>query len=158
MLRPFAAALLAAVTAAPAAAQYAVGPSARPQTAMTALGQTNVMARPPVVRQSGYRVAAVNGVVGPQQSGPIKPFSTAANGPTVSPYLNLFRDQDDQAAPNYYTFVQPQVQQIEAAQQQRIDIQRLQRQVQQAAYNRPATNPGPARYGDTGRWYSGWQR
>ncbi|MEQ8847015.1 hypothetical protein [Botrimarina sp.] len=157
MPRLIAAALCLA--AAPAAlAQYpgAAGQPGRPQTAMAALGQTNLLNRQPMARQAAYRVAARSGAAPVAQG---KPFSAVSSSPTVSPYLNLFRSEDDRAAPNYYTFVQPQIQQNEMAQQQRMQLDRLQRQVQQASYNRPTVpSTGPARYGDTGRWYSGWQR
>lgn len=135
------------------------------QTAMTALGQTNVLQRQST---RGYRTAAhyggqSAGQARVQQAGLLgtKPFSASTNvTPTISPYLNLFRDESREAAPNYFTFVRPMQQQYETAHQQQMQLQRLQRQVQQATYTSPATAgvAGGARYGDTGRYYSGWRR
>jgi hypothetical protein len=92
-----------------------------------------------------------------------KPFQGTSTGPTVSPYLNLFRDErgatDD--VPSYYTYVRPQLEQQASFQQQQRDIQQLQRQVQGAAYYRPANSQGTvtqARYMDTAQFYGGWQQ
>lgn len=52
-----------------------------------------------------------------------KPFSGVSNGPTVSPYLNLFREDFDGGSDfNYQTLVRPQLQQ----QQMNQDLQRQQ--------------------------------
>lgn len=61
-----------------------------------------------------------------------KPFAHASHRPTVSPYLNLLReDLSDPSIPNYQTLVQPQLKQIEfqQAQQRQNDI--VYRQLQQ---------------------------
>ncbi len=151
-----------ALTASLAQAQYpstGVGIGQR-QTAMGALGQVGVLNNSP--GGMGYRVAARNGVAQQQQRAPgqaNKPFSGVAQGPTISPYLNLFRDESQNAAPNYYAFVRPQQEQYEAARAQQAQLQQLQRQVQQTSYRTPATNvAGGARFGDTGRFYNGWRR
>lgn len=152
-----AACLLAGVAA---EAQTRATPSAAPrQTAMGALGQLGVLNGAPAAR-SAYRIAARNGVAAPQGGQPAKPFASASGGPTISPYLNLFReDTSENDLPNYYTFVRPQQQQLEANRQQLQQIQQLQRQVRQATYTTPATNvAGGARFGDTGRFYRGWRR
>jgi len=63
-----------------------------------------------------------------------KPFSNVFRRPTVSPYLNLFRDDGRGAVSNYQTLVRPQLEQIELMQQQTRQtrsLQRLNRQVQQ---------------------------
>lgn len=129
------------------------------QTAMGALGQLGVLNNTQPTGP-GYRVAAQNGVAAPRGGQPVKPFTGASSGPTISPYLNLFReDTTTNDLPNYYTFVRPQQRQLEANQQQRQQIQQLQRQVRQASYTTPATNvAGGARFGDTGRFYRGWRR
>src|SRR5262249_44865865 len=47
-----------------------------------------------------------------------KPFSNYSTGPTVSPYLNLFRtDVNGQNQFNYSTLVEPQLQQLQTNQQ-----------------------------------------
>jgi hypothetical protein len=92
-----------------------------------------------------------------------KPFQGTSSGPTVSPYLNLFRDEreSNDAVPSYYTYVRPQLEQQAAFQQQQREIQQLQRQVQGGPQYRSAVRPGastPARYMDTAQFYGGWQR
>lgn len=170
MRRSFCALLMFALSAGLANAQYgqpyATGPSGafRPQTAMGALGQTGVLrlgagdptARGPATR----RVAAQAGLPSGQASMPrTKPFSGVTSTPTISPYLNLFREESGDAAPNYFAFVRPQQQQYEASRQQQEQLNQLQRQVRQASYSAPATGgSGAARYGDTSRFYRGWQR
>ncbi len=92
-----------------------------------------------------------------------KPFQTASTGPTISPYLNLFRDEREssEALPSYFSFVRPQMEQQAANQRQQRDIQQLQRQLQSGPQYRSATLPGagtPARYMDTAQFYGGWRR
>jgi hypothetical protein len=90
-----------------------------------------------------------------------KPFQSASNGPTVSPYLNLFRDErsDSEAAPAYYTMVRPQFEQQAAYQQQQQELQRLQRHVQGGPTRAVIPGAGTqARYFDTAQFYGGWQR
>jgi hypothetical protein len=96
-----------------------------------------------------------------------KPFQGVQSGTTVSPYLNLYRNEDDgEGAPNYYAFVRPQVEQAEANQVQQLEIQRLQRQLQTGSatageFSRatsPAETGTAARFMDTQQFYSGWQR
>lgn len=132
-----------------------------PQTALGALGQVNVLGAAPA-GQAGYRVAARNGVAAAarqQQHAPGKPFSTSYSSPTISPYLNLFRDDAANGTPNYYAFVRPQQDQYETTRRQQAELQRLQNQLQQAGQApRGASVAGGARYGDTGRYYSGWRR
>ena len=99
----------------------------------------------------------------PVATGPIgKPFTGLPDTPTVSPYLNLFREESADAAPNYFAFVRPQIQQQAALREQQQQLRTLERQVRQASIGAPATAGGrssqAARYGDTGRYYSGWRR
>ena len=64
-------------------------------------------------------------------SAPIqKPFSDYRPAPTVSPYVNLERDETNSALPTYQTLVEPFLQQQAINQQQQIDIQRINRQFQ----------------------------
>jgi hypothetical protein len=87
--------------------------------------------------------------------------------PTVSPYLNLHRDEENgDGAPNYFAFVRPQLDQIEANRAQQRDIQQLQGQLQSSAtvagpQYRATGLPGtgtPARYMDTAQFYGGLRR
>jgi hypothetical protein len=97
-----------------------------------------------------------------------KPFQATTAAPTVSPYLNLFRDEraNTEVVPSYYTYIRPQLEQQAAFQQQQQEIQRLQRQVQGGGQGRAAVAPGTmfpgagtqARYFDTAQFYGGWQR
>lgn len=94
-----------------------------------------------------------------------KPFAAASNGATISPYLNLFRDETVESAPNYYAFVRPQLRQRELNRQQQSQLQTLQRRVQkyaqkssagprQSATGAPLTGHR-TRYMDTGGYFSG---
>jgi hypothetical protein len=97
-----------------------------------------------------------------------KPFQTIEHEPTVSPYLNLYRnDEDTESAPNYYAFVRPQMEQLESSRRQQMEILRLQRQMQNASstvvrpQQRSAAVPNSgtaARYMDTAQFYGAWQR
>jgi hypothetical protein len=90
-----------------------------------------------------------------------KPFNTIVNTPTVSPYLNLYREDEGDGAPNYYAFVRPQQDQLEANARAAASLQRLHGQLRQAE-GRPmgggVANGAAARYGDTGRYYGNWRR
>jgi hypothetical protein len=94
---------------------------------------------------------------------PAKPFQNAANRPALSPYLNLFRDEKNSTGiPNYYAFVQPQMEQEAAGQRQQIQSQRRERQGQAAASDPGAVGPGvaptAAHFMDTAQFYSAWRR
>jgi thiamine biosynthesis lipoprotein ApbE len=91
-----------------------------------------------------------------------KPFQAVTSGPTVSPYLNLFRNEqtENEVVPSYFSFVRPQMEQQATYQQQQQELQRLQRQVQSNGAGRTVV-PGAgtqARYFDTAQFYGGWQR
>jgi hypothetical protein len=98
-----------------------------------------------------------------------KPFDGASNGATVSPYLNLYREEETDSAPNYYAFVRPQLQQQEQNQRSQAALQNLNRQVQRVSVSygssaagvgtgaMPVTGHG-ARFGDTAQFYSGFVR
>jgi len=99
-----------------------------------------------------------------------KPFQSVEAGPTVSPYLNLYRnDKNTNMMSNYYAFVRPQLDQIEANRRQEADLQRLQTQLQNSqsagggvqpiSYGTGATGPAPvARFGDTAQFYQRTRR
>lgn len=97
-----------------------------------------------------------------------KPFDTIHHEPTVSPYMNLHRNEDnDESAPNYFAFVRPQMEQLETARLRQREIQQLHRQLQ-GVYSTAAGPPYPAggmpgtgtaaRYMDTAQFYAGWRR
>lgn len=71
-----------------------------------------------------------------------KPFANASRGPTVSPYLNLFRDSavSDPNQVDYQTLVQPQLQQQQMNNQIQQQARALGQQFQ-ALSAQPAFNP-----------------
>lgn len=80
------------------------------------------------------------GAVGGQTAPAEKPFANASHRPTVSPYLNLMRDDlTDEFVPNYHTLVRPQLDQIQFQQTQQRRNEVMYRQLQQvqaqAAFN-----------------------
>jgi hypothetical protein len=93
-----------------------------------------------------------------------KPFQNATNRPALSPYLNLFREEKNTTGiPNYYAFVQPQLEQEATSQRQQIQSQRRERQGQTAADAQPgvAAQSGTgtsAHFMDTAQFYSAWRR
>jgi hypothetical protein len=92
-----------------------------------------------------------------------KPFQATQTGPTISPYLNLFRDETErsESVPSYYSYVRPQLEQQATSQQQQREILSLQRQIQTGG-RLPATSvPGAgtqSRFMDTAQFYGGWRR
>jgi hypothetical protein len=96
-----------------------------------------------------------------------KPFQNAADRPTMSPYLNLFRDdKGSQGIPNYYAFVQPQLEQQSAGERQQIQSERRERQ-NRSARSAPAPQSGgtpqagfstSAHFMDTAQFYGAWRR
>jgi hypothetical protein len=98
---------------------------------------------------------------------PTKPFQNAANRPTMSPYLNLFRDdKGSQGIPNYYAYVQPQLEQQAAGERQQIQSERRERQ-NRSAPSAPTAQSGAvpqagfstsAHFMDTAQFYGAWRR
>jgi hypothetical protein len=95
----------------------------------------------------------------PQQG---KPFQSVQSEPTISPYLNLYREQETSVSvPLYFTSVRPQQEQQEANRAQQREMQKLRGQLQNVAAGGPAPQGGfrgSARYMDTGQFYRGLQR
>ena len=94
-----------------------------------------------------------------------KPFQTLMRDPTINPWLNLDRQENYEELPNYFTFVRPQVNQIDTNRRYQSDITHLQRQVQTVttAVAGPQYGPGGvpptghrARYMDTAQFYGRW--
>lgn len=98
----------------------------------------------------------------------LKPFQSIYATSTVSPYLNLHRDDaNSESAPNYFSLVRPQLEQIEAARSQQRELQQLRGQLQTISSTvvRPQGQgtglPGTgtsARYMDTAQFYGGGLR
>jgi hypothetical protein len=99
-----------------------------------------------------------------------KPFQFTPQRPTISPYLNLYRDERDDTLPNYFAFVLPQLQQQQFVQQQQLELARIHQQLQQAslqgqAASLPAGGSASgvqphnyhARFMNTGGYFSGIQ-
>lgn len=89
----------------------------------------NAPASPTAPLAPRVRQAAQPRALAPITRRPVsKPFSDIQRRPTVSPYLNLGRD--DSAAPDYQTLVRPQLEQLEFNRRQSLEVDRLNRQVQ----------------------------
>jgi hypothetical protein len=95
-----------------------------------------------------------------------KPFETAEHEPTISPYLNLDRDDDDsQNIPHYLTMVLPQLEQMQVNRVQQREIQQLHGQLQNLSMNfgpapayemnRSSGMASSARFMDTAQFYGG---
>jgi hypothetical protein len=95
-----------------------------------------------------------------------KPFETAEHEPTLSPYLNLDRDENDtQDVPNYLTLVLPQFEQMRMNRAQQQEIQQLRGQLQSMSGSVGAAPPyevsrsagmgSSARFMDTAQFYGG---
>ncbi len=63
-----------------------------------------------------------------------KPFQNKRNAPTISPYLNLFREENNQYLPNYHAYVRPQREIRRSYRHQEAEISRLQQRVQTVSY------------------------
>lgn len=124
-----------------------------PRNAMEYYGVQQVSAQGPTAAPtSGTRF----GVAQASAAG-VKPFAGITSTPTLSPYLNLYRDEADDAAPNYFAFVRPQQEQVALNRQQSRQLQQLRRQVQQAQAT-PTAGGVSGRFNNTGRFYQGWRR
>ncbi len=76
-----------------------------------------------------------------------KPFQNIQQASAISPYLSLDVVETTSGMPNYYAFVQPQLQQRAAVEQQNQQIRRLQQQVRiaqaQGIASQPSSNGMP---------------
>ena len=108
-----------------------------------------------------------------------RPFGGIRRKPTVSPYLNLFRDEINDTAANYQSYVRPQLEEQRADAAEQNELRRLRGRtngngrgfVQQTSAatplnagrandgnfrsRRPASTSNVARFGDTGRYFGG---
>jgi hypothetical protein len=100
-------------------------------------GQSSATRQGPAPSGSGPRIQSLS------PSRTAKPFSSVSSSPTVSPYLNLFReDLDGSGDFNYQTLVRPQFQQLATNQQFQRQSNEISQRVQaisaQSAYGNPA--------------------
>jgi len=94
-----------------------------------------------------------------------KPFQSAQSfqsEPVISPYMNLYRNDDGiTSGSNYLTMVRPQQEQQQAYRQQAAEIQKLRTQLQNMSSG-SAPNSGSmsahAHYMDTAQFYKGTRR
>jgi hypothetical protein len=92
-----------------------------------------------------------------------KPFQSLPTQPTVSPYLYLSNaGTSTNMVTNYFGFVRPQLDQIEANRQQQREIQQLKSQMKKmstvGAGQQAADSQSAAHYMDTAQFYRGLQR
>lgn len=76
----------------------------------------------------------------------VKPFQMAPHRPTISPYLQLHREDLDDTLPNYFAFVLPQMQQQEQIHRQQLELERIHQRLQQTG-NPAAAGQGTAHEG-----------
>ncbi len=85
-----------------------------------------------------------------------KPFNSAQTEPTLSPYLNLYRERESSVSvPSYYTWVQPQQERQDANRKLQRQMHRVRGQVNVAAAN---GSPANAYYMNTGQYYGSLRR
>jgi hypothetical protein len=92
-----------------------------------------------------------------------KPFQSIQSEPAVSPYLYLNSGgRSANFVTNYFGFVRPQLDQLEANRQQQRDIQQLKSQMRKmstgASSQQAADSRSAAHYMDTAQFYRGLQR
>jgi hypothetical protein len=114
---------------------------------LNAIALQNAQARVGYVGQSSAGMASggtgiSSSAVGPMALNRSKPFSSVSSSPTVSPYLNLFREDLDGGSDfNYQTLVRPQLQQQQFNQQIERQNLELSRRVQSISAQSPYKNP-----------------
>ncbi|MGD9634293.1 MAG: hypothetical protein AB7G28_03145 [Pirellulales bacterium] len=106
-----------------------------------ARAQVGYFGQSSAVRQSPSPSGARLPTLSPSRTA--KPFSSVSSSPTVSPYLNLFReDLDGSGDFNYQTLVRPQFQQLATNQQFQRQSNEISQRVQaisaQSAFGNPA--------------------
>ncbi len=143
-------------------------PSAEPQVtsqARQAIGYFGSAQALATLSQMPQRPAPSSGGP-PTVANPGKPFQMITRDPTVSPYLNLHREESvDEGVPNYFAFVRPQLEQIETNRRQMREIQRLNQRVQAGSAavgvpSQPAVQGSTghvARFMDTAQYYGRWR-
>ncbi|MEM0915991.1 MAG: hypothetical protein AAGG46_06420 [Planctomycetota bacterium] len=129
--------------------------TAHAQSAMRFWGGRQAVATQPAQQRSFVQTASAN-VPAPAS----KPFAGAdvANTPGVSPYLQLFREEYEEAAPNYHAFVRPQLERRRERQQRQRDVLQARPAPRPTTASTPAAGLHSSRFGNTGSYYGGWQR
>src|SRR4051794_21200326 len=97
----------------------------------------------------------------PQARRAVKPFENVQSEPAISPYLTLYGTgtTSGNQVQNYFAFVRPQLDQIDANRQQQREIQQLRTQLQKISSQSSTTAPQTstmdksARYMDTAQFY-----
>jgi len=150
-----------------------VGNDAKPQGAAPSQGNVTTAAPRPRMPAGFYPNESVRAALSqapgrvPIQSSPRmttrrpggKPFQSIESQPTVSPYLYLNSGGSHaNLVTNYFGFVRPQLDQMEAGRQQQREIQQLKNQVKKLSSGsgggQPvADTPGAAHYMDTAQFY-----
>lgn len=130
--------------------------SAAEQSVMRYFGKPTAGAAPAAPRRF-VSTAELNQPVAP------RPFEHTTTRPTVSAYMNLFREEFEEDSPNYHAFVRPRLEQQQALKRQQVQLDRLERQNRRPAPSAPrvssaAAAGGASRYGDTGQFYNTWVR
>jgi hypothetical protein len=91
-----------------------------------------------------------------------KPFEAVQSEPVISPYMNLYRNDDSATSlPSYLTIVRPQLEQQQANRQQAAEIQRLRGQLQNLSGGgmpNSSSMTAHAHYMDTAQFYRGTRR
>ncbi len=88
---------------------------------------------------SGRQTPATGQMAPPRPRPAGKPFQGVTSSPTVSPYLNLFREENNTDLPNYFAFVRPAQEQQQTNRLQHQELMRLRRQVQTMPYGTQST-------------------
>ena len=111
-------------------------------------------------RPSFVQPASANLPATGSSSGPAKPFAGAnpSGTPTVSPYLQLFREEFEEAAPNYHAFVRPELERQKERNRQRRDALQPRPAARPSTASTPNAGVHSSRFGNTGSFYGGWQR
>lgn len=109
---------------------------------LNAISLRSAQAQVPTVGQTTAtsRSSLGNSSFAPSRSS--KPFSSVSSSPTVSPYMNLFREDFDGSGDfNYQTLVRPQLNQLQLNQQFQNQNTELNQRVQSISAQRDYSNP-----------------
>jgi hypothetical protein len=135
---------------------------------LNSIALQNAQARVGYVGQTAAAAGAPRSSISPSLSPgrSAKPFQSVSSSPTVSPYMNLFREDFDGSSDiNYQTLVRPQFQQMQQNQQFQRDLMEQNYKVQkisaQTAFQNPAGSESvyptghQTAFGYYGRYYPG---
>lgn len=96
------------------------------------MGSTTVRRAPTIASSSRYTRGLSDRALSTNQQRGSKPFANVQRQPTLSPYLNLLRNdgEDVGGAPNYFAFVRPMLDQQQTNRRTNRQIQGLGREMQ----------------------------